>query len=213
MTRFGAHWRDHPGKIRENTQHTVGESDILLLPGDLSWASRRHAALPDLAFLAALPGRKICIKGNHDHWWDSGKPIGYPGLEEPPVHIGPVGFAGTRGWQTPRGDTASADTRMIDRERHRLVRSLEAIESAPIKVVLLHYPPHPFEDVLQDYGVDVVVYGHLHVDSLPEDEALVMHGETMGGARCWCVAADRIDFRPFEVPLPRCDGRRPEGLI
>jgi len=37
----------------------VAAEDVLLLPGDLSWAMRRDEALPDLAFLAALPGVKI----------------------------------------------------------------------------------------------------------------------------------------------------------
>lgn len=202
MTRFGAQWKDHPEKIRRNTLATVGPEDILLLPGDLSWAGRRSVALPDLAFLSSLPGRKICIKGNHDHWWESNRSIDFDGLETPPLVIGDLGIAGTRGWQTPRGTTADFDRKMIARESDRLEKSLRAIDDCPVKCVLLHYPPHPFAPILEDHRVDCVVFGHLHVDSLPEDEALVLNGETMGGARCWCVAADRIDFTPFRVPVP-----------
>ncbi|MBC8137578.1 MAG: metallophosphoesterase, partial [Fibrella sp.] len=87
MDRFGAEWVDHADKIREHTIATVGADDILLIPGDLSWATKRHQAEPDLAYLAELPGTKIAIKGNHDYWWESDKPIGYPGLLSPPFAI------------------------------------------------------------------------------------------------------------------------------
>jgi predicted phosphohydrolase len=202
MSRFGDQWINHPDKIRRNAAQTVGPDDILLLPGDLSWAGKRLVAIPDLAFLASLPGRKICIKGNHDHWWGSGQSIDFDGLETPPIIVGDLGIAGTRGWQTPRGDTADFDRKMILRESDRLEKSLAAISGCPVKIAMLHYPPHPFATILERHRVDVVVYGHLHVESLPEDEALVLNGERMGGALCWCVAADRIDFRPFRIPLP-----------
>jgi len=200
MTRFGGHWRDHPEMIRVRCGEVVGPGDVLLLAGDLSWATKRRDAGADLAFLAALPGRKICIKGNHDHWWETGKDIEHAGLEVPPVRIGPLGIAGSRGWQAPRSGTEVFDRKMIARERERLSRSLEAIRDAPVKIAMLHFPPHPFLDVLSDHGVDEVVYGHIHLDPLPEDEPLAVHGERLDGIRCWCVAADRIDFRPVQIP-------------
>ncbi|MFM7322719.1 MAG: metallophosphoesterase [Armatimonadota bacterium] len=200
MTRFGEHWRGHPERIRSQTSETVAPDDILLLPGDLSWANKRRDAGADLAFLASLPGRKICVKGNHDHWWDTGKEIGYSGLETPPVRVGDLGIAGTRGWQTPRPGTVVFDRKMIGRERERLSRSLEAIDGAPRKLAMLHFPPHPFLDLLARHGVGDVVYGHIHLDPLPEDEPLAVFGERLQGVRCWCVAADRIGFRPVRIP-------------
>ena len=97
MHRFGPQWWRHPEKILKRSWQTVREDDVLLLPGDLSWATKRRDALDDLAFLAALPGTKICIRGNHDFWWDSEKPLDFPGLLAPPVILGELGFAGTRG--------------------------------------------------------------------------------------------------------------------
>ena len=200
MDRYGGLWKNHPDKIRANTERIVGPEDALLLPGDLSWAKRRSQAQPDLEFIAAFPGRKICIKGNHDFWWDSDRPIAFPGLENPPVILeaGAIGIAGTRGWDAPRPESPNAerDAGLIERERERLRRSLAAIADCPTKIVMLHYPPHPFIADLQEAGVALVAYGHIHANSLPEDEILALKGEKLGGIPCYCVACDRIDMTP-----------------
>ncbi len=243
MDRFGAEWIEHPRTIRERTVATVGADDILLIPGDLSWATKRHQAEPDLAYLADLPGVKIAIKGNHDYWWESDKPIGYPGLLSPPVVVSgqwsvdsgerarvatggqvalptihypltthpttahyplptdSIGFAGTRGWNLPQPDveTYAADKKTFERERRRLQKSLDAIAHCRVNIALLHYPPQPFLDILSGAGVSICVYGHVHVNSLPDDEKLAVFGETLSGVTCYCVACDRIDFTPVEV--------------
>lgn len=203
MTRFGAEWEDHPAKIARGVAATVGPNDLLLLPGDLSWASKRRDAQPDLEFLAALPGIKVCIRGNHDFWWESDRRIHFPGLFDPPARFerGALGIAGTRGWQTVRAESKDLDEKIIARERVRLQKSLQAIVDCPRKIAMLHYPPHPFVDILAAAGVTDCVYGHVHLRSLPEDEALVLNGEPMEGVRCWCVACDRIGFTPVELPV------------
>ena len=200
MDRFGAIWHGHKDKIFANAWKTVGAEDILLLPGDLSWAMTRTEALPDLALLAALPGTKIAIKGNHDYWWDSGKPISYPGLLSPPIILddGELGIAGTRGWFVPEtgAPNEAADRKILERERKRLVASLEAIADCRVRVAMTHYPPQPFLPELKAAGVTVVAYGHIHLGSLPEDEALAVDGEAIDGIPLHCVACDRIGFIP-----------------
>lgn len=201
MDRFGPHWHDHAARIAENASRVVRPHDILLLPGDLSWATKRRDAEPDLALLAALPGIKVVIKGNHDHWWPSKKPLAYPGLHTPPFRVGDIGIAGTRGWFVPPAQSATeaADQAVLERERARLAASLSVIDGCPTRIVMLHYPPHPFIDELVAAHVDAVVYGHLHLGSLPEDEAMYLDGERLGGIPCFCVAADRIDFTPKRI--------------
>jgi len=203
MVRFGDLWRDHKEKILANTRRTVGPEDVLLLPGDLSWALKRREAEPDLAFLAALPGIKIAIKGNHDHWWDSGKPINYPGLLSPPVVLdgGALGVAGTRGWFVPEAGAEGAenDRRVLERERARLAKSLAAVAECDLKIAMTHYPPHPYLAELAGANVAAVAYGHVHLGSLPEDEVLAVDGEIVGGVRLYCVACDRIDFTPRRI--------------
>ncbi len=56
--------------IRIGTE-TVGKDDVVILCGDISWALKPDEALADLAWIHALPGRKLFFKGNHDLWWTS----------------------------------------------------------------------------------------------------------------------------------------------
>ena len=47
MDVFGAHWENHFERIREDWLRRVGEEDVVLLPGDLTWAMRLEDALED----------------------------------------------------------------------------------------------------------------------------------------------------------------------
>ena len=40
-----------------------------MLAGDTSWAMSLSECDEDFAFLHALPGKKVLLKGNHDYWW------------------------------------------------------------------------------------------------------------------------------------------------
>ncbi len=203
MDRFGDYWIGHKEKILRNTRSVVQPEDVLLLPGDLSWALHRRDAIPDLAFLASLPGIKIAIKGNHDYWWESGKSIGYPGLMAPPFIFddGALGIAGTRGWFVPvaGSQNEAGERRVLERERQRLRRSLAAIANCETKIVMTHYPPQPFLPDIATSGVTAVVYGHVHLGSHPEDEILALDGEEVNGVTLYCVACDRIDFTPRRI--------------
>src|SRR5690606_24767146 len=69
MDVFGGNWEGHPQAFFDGWRETVGENDIVLVPGDVSWAMRLEDALLDLEDIAALPGRKVLLRGNHDYWW------------------------------------------------------------------------------------------------------------------------------------------------
>jgi len=71
MDVFGPHWENHAEKLADNWSRTVGDEDIVLVPGDISWAMKLDQAVPDLQLLADLPGEKVFVKGNHDYWWSS----------------------------------------------------------------------------------------------------------------------------------------------
>lgn len=71
MEVFGSNWRNHKTKIADNWVSTVRERDIVLIPGDLSWSASLQQAAPDLRWLDQLPGTKVVVRGNHDHWWGS----------------------------------------------------------------------------------------------------------------------------------------------
>lgn len=191
MDIFGDLWRDHPAKIQRACEAVVAPDDLLLIPGDISWALKSADAEADLAWVAALPGVKVLIKGNHDFWWDSDKPLRFPGLHDTPFvsEDGQLGVAGTRGWEEAGQPN---DAKTIGREVQRLEKRLAAIAHCPRRIVMTHYPPLPaFLPLLRAYEIDTVVYGHVHLNGadapLPEE---------WHGLRALCVAADRVNFRP-----------------
>ena len=61
MDVFGGHWTDHWTKIKEDWISRVGPEDIVLIPGDISWAMNLDDAKPDLDSIGSL--LKIMIRG------------------------------------------------------------------------------------------------------------------------------------------------------
>ena len=67
MDVFGAHWAGHAEKMAAAWDAMVSDDDIVLCPGDLSWAMKLEQAALDLAWIGARPGRvKVLTRGNHD---------------------------------------------------------------------------------------------------------------------------------------------------
>ena len=71
MDIFGVNWEKHAEKIKENWIKKVKQDDLVLLPGDFSWAMYLEDTKKDFEFLNNLPGKKLLLKGNHDYWWNS----------------------------------------------------------------------------------------------------------------------------------------------
>ena len=71
MEIFGKHWADHAAKVAANWHQLIRSDDTVIICGDTSWAMDLQDALTDLNWIAALPGRKIILRGNHDYWWAS----------------------------------------------------------------------------------------------------------------------------------------------
>ena len=67
MDVFGEHWRDHHLKVESSWKESIGAQDLVLLPGDFSWAMKAEDATIDLRRLAALPGRSNGI--DRDNSW------------------------------------------------------------------------------------------------------------------------------------------------
>ena len=205
MDIFGPHWANHFERIREDWLARVDAQDIVLLPGDLSWAMHLEEALEDLSRIGALPGRKILLRGNHDYWWSSigrvrrALPEGCYAIQNDSLFMDGLLFAGSRGWQIPaepEGD--SDDARIYRRERQRLEMSLASARArsadAPL-IALMHYPPRTeaaegYADLLARYGASVAVYGHLHGAGL----AGALRGE-VDGIDYHQVSCDGLGFR------------------
>jgi predicted phosphohydrolase len=160
----------------------VKPDDVVLLAGDTSWAMKLQDALVDLQWIAALPGRKIISRGNHDYWWSSERtnrvrrllPPGIDILEASAIDIGEAVVCATRGWNTPEtpGFQESTDRPYYERELMRLDRALAAAHhlasgKRPI-IVMIHFPPFAgrrpteFARRIAAAGASACVYGHLH---------------------------------------------------
>ena len=57
MDVFGSTWANHPQRVISAWRNAVGENDMVLIPGDISWAMRLDDAICDLEFIGALPYR------------------------------------------------------------------------------------------------------------------------------------------------------------
>ena len=183
MDIFGSAWDNYTQVIAEDWRKKVGSEDIVLIAGDISWAMHLEDAKPDLAWIGALPGKKILIRGNHDYWWKAigavraALPEGTYALQNDCLRLGSFLFCGSRGWTTPENGGQSAEDKTIyEREGIRFSLSLAEMEKQRKEgdrvVAMIHFPPFnskfapsPFTDLFEQHKVDAVVYGHLHGSS------------------------------------------------
>ena len=212
MDIFGDRWQDYVAKLEKNWKETVGGEDIVILPGDISWAMNLSQALEDFKFINALPGRqKIILKGNHDYWWTSRSKMesffeenGLDTLKILHNNFFPYdekyGICGSRGWINEDGKVH--DKKILDREAGRLEASiLPCVESGREPIVFLHYPPLYAEeicnevyDVLKKYNVKKCFYGHIHGASYRYAIDGVYDGIDFRLASC-----DYLEFVPIKI--------------
>ena len=212
MDIFGPQWDRHFFHIRENWLNLVRDEDVVLVPGDISWAMQLQDAAEDLVEIGRLPGRKILCKGNHDYWWNSISrvrsvvPPSITVLQHSAADLKDFVVCGTRGWMIPTKDTplGAQDEKIYLREAERLRLALDAAagmaDGRPL-IAMMHYPPlleaetdTLFTSILEEYRVHTVVYGHLHGAGIQ----IGFNGEH-NGIRYHLVSCDSIGFCPKEI--------------
>lgn len=170
MDVFGPGWENHAEKIGMHWKALIAPEDLVLIPGDISWAMRLEEAIADLNWIHHLPGTKVMIKGNHDYWWGSLKKISE--ILPPSIHLiqnnafhwKDVAIGGARLWDTPEYSFGKyvafqenpkeklmdleevvqeeLSEKIFNRELERLKMSLKAMNpDARIRIVMTHYPP------------------------------------------------------------------------
>lgn len=209
MDVFSEEWKNHDMRIRENWLKKVKEEDTVLLAGDLSWSMKLQGGKEELDFVAGLPGRKIIIKGNHDYWWGSITKLNsmYDNMDFIQNNFfayEDYAICGTRGWVLPGSSLfKEEDEKIFRREVLRLKMSLDAAKKKGFQkfIVMIHYPPvnetfkdSEFTDIFEEYGVEKVIYGHLHGKSLQR----VMTGER-NGVEYILTSCDYIGFDPVLI--------------
>ena len=180
MNIFGPVWEYHFETISKDWRDKVSDDDIVLIAGDISWGMKLEEAIEDIKEFAVLPGKKVITRGNHDYWWKgisairNVQPNSVYALQNDAIKFGDYIICGTRGLKVPEGLEQSAeDKKIFDREVIRLELSLKEAQKLRTNneklICMIHYPPFnsktedsAFTNLMEKYGVDKVVYGHLH---------------------------------------------------
>ncbi len=170
MDRFGEIWVSHAQKIKMQWQRLVSDKDVVLVPGDISWAKKIEGALADLQWLDHLPGQKIILKGNHAIWCNKKAeleqklPPSIQAVHNNSITIGNFVFFGSRLWDTKeysfneliawdkeKGDLPKdkapheieKQEKLYNKELERLKLSIQSLPDNPQlkRIGLCHYPP------------------------------------------------------------------------
>jgi predicted phosphohydrolase len=222
MDVFGDHWASHHLRMAEAWDRLVAPQDLVLSPGDFSWAMKPGEATADFRWLGQRPGRKVLIKGNHDYWWPSSKtklasllPADTWALKKQACIIDGIGIFGVRGGDfaplTRYGDKRSQEDvdQALEREERELQASIEHLQRledqhgpSRLRICLFHYPPVPpgsrhsrFTPMIEAMRPLYCIYGHLHGgDAAPARIEGDHHGITYR-----CTSCDLIDFSPVLI--------------
>lgn len=209
---FGEHWDNHWDKIKKNWIEKVDDDDIIIIPGDISWAMSLSDAKIDIEELAKLPGHQIFVKGNHDFWWSSYTKVNSMLSEKQhiiqnnAVKINDVVIAGTRGWLCPNSqEYKDKDEKIYKREAIRLELSLDEaaklMDENSTLITAMHYPPFApdkeptlFTEIIEKHLPSCVIFGHIHSKNM----AKKYEGE-LNSIEYIMTACDYIDFTPLRI--------------
>ena len=216
MSIFGNNWLNHEQKIKEDWEEKIGKEDIVVLPGDFSWAMYLKDTDEDFKYLSKLPGKKLLLKGNHDYWWTTLnkmreflKENNFNNIDF--LHNNSYEFenkiiVGTRGWNISNDEES---IRLFKREALRLENSIkDGIEKYGENkeiICFTHYPPlvksnitnNELNDIIRlllKYDIKKCYYGHLHGESIKE----AVEGEHFG-IDFKLVSADSLDFKLLKI--------------
>ena len=207
MDIFGPRWENYLEILKNNWENTIGEDDLVLLPGDTSWATYIDRAEADFDFLNSLPGTKLVSKGNHDYWWETLNKLNTWAEKQNYSTIRfmhnsvytykDVVICAAKGY--PDNGKTEEDKKLYNREVSRLKLSLDMAKATGAKTiyVMLHYPPSlhsDFAGLLEEYNVSKCFYGHLH----GQHHAMAVTGNH-GGVDYQLVSADYLHFQPVFV--------------
>ena len=216
MDIFGENWANHEQKIKEDWLKKVKEEDLVVLPGDFSWATYLKDTDLDFEYINNLPGKKLLLKGNHDYWWTTLNKLRTFIEEEKFSNIDFIYnnayefenkiIVGTRGWSFGESEE---DKKIAKREAMRLELSINEGkklygEEKEI-IAFMHYPPiinshiaknepSDYVRVMQKYGIKKCFYGHLHSTSIRE----AVEGNYFG-IEFKLVSADGVNFKLIQI--------------
>jgi uncharacterized protein len=228
MAYFGPTWERYAAKIEENWRQCVASDDLVLLAGDLSWAMRPDKALIDLRWIDALPGTKVCIRGNHDYWWASLTKLrqlpltSFHFVQHDCFNWRDVTISGTRLWDSPEYNFSTYvevtvnpretkrpleeekrdDRAIYERELGRLELALKALSPrAKIKIIMTHYPPIGADLAPSRASQLLEAYGvHYSIfGHLHNLRSSALLFGVRGGVHYVLTSADFLGFKPYHL--------------
>lgn len=225
MAAFGPLWENYMERIEEGWRGVVTEEDLVLIPGDISWAMKLSQALIDLKWIDALPGTKLLLRGNHDYWWESNAKMATS--LPPSLHFihntaflwNEIAIGGTRLWdsdeyhfrefihfqptrEAKEPPKAEESEKIFQRELQRLRLSLTQLHpQAKKRLAMTHYPPigadlKPSKTSALLEEFQIDVCVFGHLHNLTKERSL------FGSARgidYLLTAADYINFKPVRI--------------
>lgn len=212
MNIFGPVWENYLEEIEQSFNENVTDDDLVLIAGDISWAMKLSDAKADLDYLAKFKGKKVIIKGNHDYWWSSISgvrallPNNVYALQNDALRFDNVVVCGSRGWTVPEvSHKTPEDEKIYKRELIRMELSLKSAlalkQENDTLIVMMHYPPfnskleeNDFTKLFEKYGVDIVVYGHLH--SYDKKQRLITY---INNIKYYLTSCDLIGNKVIEI--------------
>ena len=219
-------WKDHEEKFRDNCRKTVGDGDTLVLAGDHSWGKNLTECEEDFRYIAALPGRKILTRGNHDMFWEVKKTAALNRRFQPALTFLQDSFesyrdyalVGTKGYtfEGPfyldrRGRIVGWDeaeeahaAKLTERELARLRTSFELAKAAGFRkfIMFLHYPPTSILEKRSGFTDMAEEYGAEQVVYAHCHGASRFHDSIEGefrGRRYHLVSGDYLAWHPLPL--------------
>lgn len=215
MDIFGPVWDGYLEKIENDWIDKVGDDDVVLISGDISWAMRLHEAIADLDYIAHFKGNKVIIKGNHDYWWSAISEVRRNlkdktyAIQNDAIRFGDTIICGSRGWTVPENGVFkdAQDEKIYKRELIRMelsLKTMQAMRNEKDKVIVMtHFPPYNFrcEDsdmtrLFEKFNVDAVIFGHLH--SYDKKQKMVVE---KNGIKYYLTSCDLIDNKLIEIDI------------
>lgn len=212
MDIFGENWQNYEEKIRNDWISKVKQEDIVILPGDFSWAMYLDETEKDFEFINDLPGKKILLKGNHDYWWTTVTSMRNYLKEKEFTNIDFLYnnsyefenkiIVGTRGWVI---SDEQEDIRLTNREIARLELSIKdgICKYGDNKeiIVFMHYPPvnkkymnTEYIKLMKKYNIKRCFYGHLHSSSIQD----AVEGN-INEIELKLVSSDGLEFKLLKI--------------
>lgn len=222
-------WKDYEDKLQKNWSKLVKKEDLVLIPGDICWASTPEKASEDLLWVDSLPGHKLLLKGNHDFWWGSLSkikaflPNSVTVLQNDAYLFNDIAIGGARLWDSheyqfseyvefkknpyekkdkEKDIQEDLQEKIFARELMRLEMSLSRMsKKAKHKIAITHYPPIS-ADLKDSRASKILEKYNIQTCIFGHLHSLKENVQMFGeknGINYILAAADYIDFTPLKI--------------